>query len=209
RARQITREIHDREQRALARCDMVTALAGAGPVLQAELLAKALRTARKLPPEEHEAVLEQVAAHLLHTPLSRRKVQALAEQVTEQTQHLPPSKSRSSWLCRLANLLIEVDCDSATELALEALHEARSDKDSNDFNVYARDALMVLALTDARHFEEIVQLPLPDASHTGGIDYTLHEVIRSMLEQARDLAADAASDDPAGTLPPFSFQDYY
>ncbi|MGW1319773.1 caspase, EACC1-associated type [Streptomyces sp. NPDC002426] len=207
RARQFTRQIHDRGQRALAQCDMVTALAGAAPALQGELLAKALRTARKLSCQEHEAVLEQAAAHLVHTSLSRRKIQALSEQIADQAKSLPPSEYRGYHLRRLADLLVETNRDSATELALEALRTARSREGGDEFNIYSEDALMILALTDPQRFAELAAPPRPDASTAWADDEDgiWHGLIKAMLEQVRNLTADADADDLADELSAFAF----
>ncbi|MFE6913469.1 caspase, EACC1-associated type [Streptomyces rubiginosohelvolus] len=199
RARQFTRQIHDRGQRALARCGMVTALAGTAPALQGKLLARALDTAPKLSSEEHEDVLEQAAAHLAHTPLSRRKIEAFAEQIAEQAMSLPPSESRGYHLCHLADLLVEADRDSAAELAVEALRIARTRQGGDRYNIYSQDALMILAQTDSWRFAELAEPSRPEdspasADEMGGIWRSL---IKAMLERAGSLAADADADDLA------------
>ncbi|AXQ58754.1 caspase family protein [Streptomyces koyangensis] len=200
RARQITQKIKGRGDRALAWCDMVTALAGTAPALQAELLAAALRKARKLTYWEHKTVLRHTAARLIHTPLSRRKVRAFAEQITEQAMGLLPSPYGDDGLQRLADQLVEVDRHSAAELALEVLRTDGKQHSGDRYGIHSLDALMILALTKPWHLTDLAP-PRQGPSNTDERDKFWRDLIKAMTEKARILTTDADTEDPADALP--------
>jgi RNase P subunit RPR2 len=174
-AAQIAQRIADPTARVGALLGVAETLTDTAPDQAAEFLAECERVPRDVPdPQTRLELLEEIVRAMVGVDPQRAARTAMeAVGIRGEDQH--------RYLASLADMLVDHVPDSAARIAVEAVHAARREHDGDEYNIYSQQALVTLAVVDARR---AVHVATDTEFVTKNADEALEGLVRDMVTWA-------------------------